>query len=151
LQSQNYFIKFLLARFGEENAMELVKRFYIGSLQHWPGSTIFWQVDESGRVRTGKIMLYDPDTGKRIREPFSHIAWVHSGLVKSKQIVSYNLQQCLFGLHQAIHLPESTFYCHCRIGKDSGSGYGLFSGNDLDGYRRASKSILQEIIADLRT
>lgn len=27
----------------------------------------FWQVDNQGKVRTGKVMLYYPKTGKRVK------------------------------------------------------------------------------------
>ncbi len=41
---------------------------------------VFWQVDVKGRIRTGKIMLYDPKTGHRVKEPHSYVCWVHSEL-----------------------------------------------------------------------
>ncbi len=40
-------------------------------------------------------MLYNPQTGKRIRHPFNHITWVHKAL----NIQPYHLNQCLFGEH----------------------------------------------------
>jgi hypothetical protein len=47
-------------------------------------------------VHTGKIILFDENTGKRVKIPFPHINWVHKKINKDK----YNLKQCLFGLHQ---------------------------------------------------
>ena len=59
------------------------------------GSIIYWQIDSKGRVRTGKVMSYDPDTGKRIK-----INWIHSIMIKKGQLPEdYNLVQCLFGEH----------------------------------------------------
>lgn len=55
----------------------------------------FWQVDNQGKVRTGKVMLYYPETGKRVKEPYNHISWVHS-LIPHKD---FNLCQCFFGEH----------------------------------------------------
>lgn len=52
-------------------------------------------MDIVGRVRAGKIMLYDPETGKRVKHPYNHITWVHS-LLKQK---NFNLKQCFFGEH----------------------------------------------------
>ena len=46
-------------------------------------------------------MLYNPDTGKRVKEPFDHITWVHSVL----KLVDYNLKQCFFGEHLLIDYP----------------------------------------------
>ena len=40
-------------------------------------------------------MLYNPTTGKRIKEPFSHITWVHKAIEQPE----FNLQQCYFGEH----------------------------------------------------
>ena len=40
-------------------------------------------------------MLYNPDTGKRIKEPYNHITWVHTLLHKS----GFNMKQCFFGEH----------------------------------------------------
>jgi hypothetical protein len=59
---------------------------------------VFWQIDKNGEVRAGKIMLYNPTTGKRIKEPFNHINWVH----KSLQQPEFELGQCLFGEHLLI-------------------------------------------------
>jgi len=92
---ENHFVKFLIDRFGVEVASQLVSRYFIATSKHWNGATVFWQIDTKGKVRTGKIMLYNPTTGKRIKEPRNHINWVHSVL----QLPEYNLQQCLFGEH----------------------------------------------------
>lgn len=31
------------------------------------GSVIYWQIDTQGKVRTGKVMKYDPNSGHRIK------------------------------------------------------------------------------------
>jgi hypothetical protein len=59
---------------------------------------VFWQIDTKGNIRTGKIMLYSPTTGKRVKEPFNHINWVHKAI---KQL-EFELRQCLFGEHLLI-------------------------------------------------
>jgi hypothetical protein len=94
----NHFVKFLITLFGVEVTSELISRYFIANSKHWKGSTIFWQIDTQGNVRTGKIMLYSPTTGKRVKEPFNHINWVHKVL---KQPV-FELRQCLFGEHLLI-------------------------------------------------
>lgn len=70
-------------------------RYRIGTSNHWPNATIFWQIDQQQKVHTGKIMLYDYHTGHRVKDPFNHIAWVH----KSENTKNFHLKQCLFGLH----------------------------------------------------
>ncbi|MDP4286230.1 MAG: DUF6371 domain-containing protein [Bacteroidota bacterium] len=92
---ENNFIKYLEGLFGSRLTSKLIKLYSIGSSKYWKGATVFWQVDISGKIRTGKIMLYNPDTGKRIKEPINHIAWAHSAL----NLKDFNLKQCFFGEH----------------------------------------------------
>ena len=40
-------------------------------------------------------MLYNAENGKRIKEPFNHVTWVHSLL----KMPDFNLRQCFFGEH----------------------------------------------------
>jgi hypothetical protein len=94
----NHFVKFLISLFGANITNELVGRYFIGTSKHWDGATVFWQIDTQGKVRTGKIMLYNPITGKRVKEPFNHIQWVHKALRKPE----FELRQCLFGEHLLI-------------------------------------------------
>jgi hypothetical protein len=95
----NHLIQYLTNVIGDEQTTALVHLYRIGTSTHWPGATIFWQIDEQAKIHSGKIMVYDPFTGKRIRKPYAHIAWVHSQLVKTSKISGFNLEQCLFGLH----------------------------------------------------
>ena len=94
----NHFVQFLINLFGVEVASQLVSRYFIATSKHWNGATVFWQIDTQGKVRTGKIMLYSPSTGKRVKEPFNHINWVHKALKQPE----FELGQCLFGEHLLI-------------------------------------------------
>ena len=91
----NKLFQFLSAQFGETGTMKLMKKYKVGTSKYWDGATVFWQTDNQNRVRTGKIMLYNPETGKRVKEPYNHVTWVHSVLHKG----DYNLRQCFFGEH----------------------------------------------------
>lgn len=91
----NNFIMFLNNLFGTEITTSLIEKYYIGTSKHWPGATIFWQMDADYKIRTGKIMLYSLTTGKRVKEPFSHITWVHKVL----KTPEFELRQSLFGSH----------------------------------------------------
>ncbi|MDT9136296.1 DUF6371 domain-containing protein, partial [Escherichia coli] len=71
--THNNFILFLTGIFGWETAMQSADRYKIGTSKHWSGAAVFWQLDTKGRVRTGKIMLHDKNTGKRVKQPFNHI------------------------------------------------------------------------------
>jgi len=91
----NKLFQFLSAQFGETETLKLMKRYKVGTSKYWDGATVFWQTDNQNKVRTGKIMLYNSETGKRIKEPYNHVTWVHSVLHKG----DYNLKQCFFGEH----------------------------------------------------
>lgn len=91
----NNFMIWFRERFGMSNAVNQALRYKIGSSSHWPCSTIFWQIDKEQRVRTGKIMLYDYHTGRRVKEPTSKIAWVHT----QPPFHEFQLRQCFFGEH----------------------------------------------------
>jgi hypothetical protein len=93
--SSNNFVRFLITRFGNEITEKLKSKYLIGTSKHWSGATVFWQIDENGRTRTGKIMLYDPIIGRRVKQPYSHITWVHAVL----KMPNFNLKQCFFGEH----------------------------------------------------
>lgn len=89
---KNNFVSFL-SNLNPELQNVVIRRYNIGTSKRWDGATIFWQVDIKGKVRTGKIMLYSPETGKRVKEPHPHFSWAHT------QIENFQLKQCLFGEH----------------------------------------------------
>ena len=93
-ETNNLFL-FLTSQFGETSALSLMEKYHVGTSKHWNGATVFWQVDNQSKIRTGKVMLYNPETGKRVKEPYNHVSWVHS-LIPHKE---YNLSQCFFGEH----------------------------------------------------
>ncbi|MFM7358921.1 MAG: DUF6965 family protein [Sediminibacterium sp.] len=91
----NHFVTFLNNHFRTEIVSHMIKKYEIGTSNKWQGATVFPQIDIAGKVRTGKIMLYSPTTGKRVKEPIDHIDWVH----KAVNSPNFNLQQCFFGEH----------------------------------------------------
>ncbi len=94
----NNFVIFLTNLFGVEVTNELISRYFIASSKHWNGASVFWQIDIKGKIRTGKIMLYNATTGKRVKEPYNHINWVHKAIKQP----DFELKQCLFGEHLLI-------------------------------------------------
>jgi len=94
----NNFVTYLIKLFGVKVASELISRYFIGSSKYWTGANVFWEIDTQGNIRTGKIMQYSPITGKRTKEPFNHIQWVHKALKQPE----FELRQCLFGEHLLI-------------------------------------------------
>ena len=93
---------FLARCMGKEEADRLCSLYRIGTSRKWGGAAVFWQGDCSGRVRTGKIMLYDATTGKRVKHPQSHVCWVHTEI----RLKDYHLRQCFFGEHLLPLYPD---------------------------------------------
>ena len=92
---RNPLYRYLCGVFGEAETDRLFCLYKIGTSNKWGGSTVYWQTDISGKVRTGKIMLYDSATGHRIKEPHAYVGWAHSEL----RLSNFHLRQCLFGEH----------------------------------------------------
>ena len=86
---------------GKDETSRIFQLYHIGTSKKWGGSTVYWQIDWQGNVRTGKIMLYDAETGHRTKEPRSYVSWVHTEL----NLPNYNLKQCLFGEHLLSEIP----------------------------------------------
>lgn len=95
--------KFLLSTKYKNNYYKAALLYRLGTGEIWNRSTVFWQIDKDGEVRTGKEMLYER-SGKRKKEPFPHISWVHS-----KNFEDYNLKQCLFGEH-LINFDQNVYH-----------------------------------------
>lgn len=91
----NNFALILLKLFDYNEAVKLLTLYEIGTSKKWNGSTIFWQIDANGIVRTGKIMLYNIETNKRVKQPYDHISWVHKDILTD----THELKQCFFGEH----------------------------------------------------
>ncbi len=79
---------------GQPAAYEVFDKYYLGTSPKWKDSAVFWQIDASGQIRTGKIMAYDK-LGHRVKQPRSRISWIHVEL----GLTDYNLQQCFYGEH----------------------------------------------------
>lgn len=79
---------------------KVLEQYGIGTARN--GMTIFWQVDDKNRVRTGKMMLYKEDGHRDKTDPYG-IYWVHSALYRDiRQPYSADrtdMKTCLFGLH----------------------------------------------------
>jgi len=81
----NNFIEFLKTKFDPVDISLAIKRYRILTSDYWDGATIFLQIDEYLNIRTGKVMLYDKISGKRIKTPYPHINWLHSVLKSEGQ------------------------------------------------------------------
>ncbi|WP_417237377.1 DUF6371 domain-containing protein [Bizionia paragorgiae] len=94
---QNNFIQFLKTLFSEDEVKDAILKYLIGTSKYWNGATVFWQIDNQQKIRHGKIMLYDPETGKRAKNADGK-AYINS-VRSTLKLKDFNLKQCLFGLH----------------------------------------------------
>lgn len=113
----NNFFQFLSTRFGESEAKVLSEKYCLGTSRHWEGANVFWQLDISFNVRQCKIMLYDSQTGKRVKSGAMVREWnsqescyksvndgmdkvlVYGRMILNRKFQNLNLQQCFFGEH----------------------------------------------------
>ncbi|MBN2788518.1 MAG: hypothetical protein JXQ69_09385 [Paludibacteraceae bacterium] len=98
LSQNSNFVSFLYSKFKPEQVQRALFAYKLGATKN--NEVIFWQIDTLNRVRTGKIMQYNPLTGKRIKHQSGAIDWVHNKLKQSKLLnYNFNLKQCFFGEH----------------------------------------------------
>ena len=97
VKQTDHLTEFLKMRFSKDEVFTVIQNYLItGTNICWFNSTVFWQIDNKGQIHAGKIMQYDRFTGKRIKEPYNRINWLH----KASKEPDFNLNQCLFGLHR---------------------------------------------------
>lgn len=91
------FVLFLCGLFGAQQLKGVMSDYALGATKN--KGVIFWQIDINGKIRTGKVMQYDSETGHRLHNGGAN--WVHSLLMRQqrKQPTDFHLQQCLFGEH----------------------------------------------------
>jgi hypothetical protein len=100
---QNNFHLSLTSLFGTTLAEALAETYCVGTSKHWPGANIFWQMDINGRLRQAKVMLYDSNTLRRVKNPGKD--YVYFAGKKIIAIDEANLQQCFFGEVQLRERP----------------------------------------------
>jgi len=94
--NKNNLIKYLDSIFDKQTVNHLINIYKIGTSSRYNGgTTIFWQIDMQGNIRTGKLIKYNPITGKRQKKPYVATNWVHAIQCQKE----FNLVQCLFGEH----------------------------------------------------
>ena len=94
---KNPLVSYLYSHYPEAEVRFIIKKYQVGTSKQFNYSTVFWQIDHTGNIRSGKIMAYDTSTGKRLKDNNDKplINWVHTAL----NLTNYRLKQCLFGLH----------------------------------------------------
>lgn len=91
---QNGLAQYIYHTYGWQAMERVLDAYRIGS--HTDGSTIFWQIDAQQRIRSGKLIQYDAQTGHRIKGTNTPpVRWVHS----LHKLQGFTLHQCFFGEH----------------------------------------------------
>jgi hypothetical protein len=105
--NESHFSHYIIDLFGKEKGSALLLKYFVGrSRMHEGKANIFWRIDVNQNVRTGKIMIYDPNTGKRKKDVLP--TWVHT-LKDSKRnplFPDFNYELSFFGEHLIKEFPE---------------------------------------------
>lgn len=107
ISPESDFVQFLRKLFDGKNVPidEVLDRYKVGATKD--RKVIFWQIDADNRVRTGKMMKYNPETGKRVHDQSGAIDWVHNQMKKNGSLPDdFNLVQCYFGEHLLKKCPD---------------------------------------------
>ena len=98
---------YLCNLFDVDTIMSLVREYSLGVTRS--GDIVYYQIDQQGRCRTGKVMKYNRETGHRIKDPDKPgaITWVYS-LLKQLGVLpkEWTLSQALFGEHLLKKYPD---------------------------------------------
>ena len=103
------FTNWLTTLFDTDTVAMLIHRYHIGVTK--TNDVIYFQIDLNGNCRTGKIMKYNSETGKRIKDANTKgkINWIHSILKRSGHLPEeWELTQCLYGEHLLKEFPDKT-------------------------------------------
>lgn len=96
--------RFLSTLISAKTLSRVWREYSVGATKD--GRIIYWQIDKDYRVRTGKVMKYDPKTGHRIKDGAS-FDWIHAILKRRGDVPKdFNMVQCLFGEHLLNMNPE---------------------------------------------
>jgi hypothetical protein len=104
------FLSMLLDSYYGSKANEVLERlmedYRLGATRD--GAVIFWQIDRENKVRTGKVMQYNPEDGHRVKDgQASAVNWIHSILKRQRVLAEeWQLSQCLFGEHLLNVYPD---------------------------------------------
>lgn len=110
------FYEFFCLRFGKHWADRLFSLYCVGSSKHWEGAALFPLIDEGGLFRQCQIILYNPETGRRIKEgqqvkKYNRVTGCYETVITdedcgkvfgrylTKETRSLNLESVLFGQH----------------------------------------------------
>ena len=104
MQNDSAHMRWIERTYGLEARKRIDELYRVGGYNDF---VIFWQIDTSGHVRTGKVMAYDEHTGKRLKGPGT-CTWMHSIAEREGHLPEgWRLTQCLYGEHLLKEYPDS--------------------------------------------
>lgn len=112
---RNNFALYLTDLFGSGLSDELCKKYLIGTSKYWQGASCFWQIDANQSIRQCKVMLYNRETGRRVKaeqeafrfndqtglyeldlDPEDRVRFIGKRIINNSNA---SLKQCFFGEH----------------------------------------------------
>ena len=103
MRENSAYLAWLESQFGSDTALRIADEYYVGGIAD---RAIFWQVDGEGCIRTGKIMAYDENTGKRLKGE-GMVDWIHAVMRREGSLPeAWELVQCMYGEHLLARYPD---------------------------------------------
>jgi hypothetical protein len=103
----SHFGEFICSLFGKEVAHDVLLNYMVARSKGNNGKDcIFWRVDINDNVRSGKIMRYNPETGKRDKEYICAVSGIINKRREKEGLKPLRFEQCFFGEHLLAHSPE---------------------------------------------
>ena len=104
----NHLWVFFASQIGEAAANAIFEKYRVGTSKNWPGATAYWQIDDKGNARQCKVILYNPATGRRVKQDGqTYIAFMGKRILGNPDAT---LQQCLFGSHLLSQYPGAPIF-----------------------------------------
>lgn len=112
-EGMTVFTDYLLRLFPADRVKQAIDTFYLGRTKS--KAVIFWQIDEKGIVREGKVMKYQP-TGNRDKSSWvvGESFWIFSSLQSRGELPAKDGEKeiksakCIFGQHQLRNAGRDT-------------------------------------------
>lgn len=101
---RNLLRRWFIGRFGFDTATDVMRRYGVGGSRLYGGAALFWLIDRSMRVRSGKIMAYDANAHRR-RDLCVATTYVHPLISPGRP---FNFRACHFGAHTLSMAPDAT-------------------------------------------
>lgn len=110
IATRNNLIQWMLGTRLDDEPLFAFQEYQVGTYpngKHYPDlmcSAVFWQIGIDGQPRSGKVVQYDPDTGRRRKDVKA--TWMHS-IITGKSMSEIGCAQVYFGEHLLPKRPDA--------------------------------------------